>query len=751
DTRHPDLFRAVYTVDEDAAEYSENVSLGRLTSILLNERRPLLFHDLSEERETLEQPPEPFGNEQKRSRAWLGVPLLVGQDAVGVISIQSYQAGLYDEEDRDLLQRVGNVVAVALENANLTQQQRALSAALADQVAARTVELATLSAVAAELVLQHPLPTLLERALDMIVPLLGVEGGSVRILDPKRDELTLAAHRGIPPEYLETAATFTVAGSPLSVVVNENQPLVIRSDLKRRARPEFTPPFESLLSVPLRIRDRTLGVLTLLGMQAHDFDQQQIDLAQAIGNQIAIAIENAHLFEEQERQIAELRALSDIGHAAGTAHDLPALLRLVHDSLRRFMRLDAFSMVVFDPEHEIITDGISIDEGQEYAYWRNQPPPPDSLTAWVIRNQRLLHFNDLAAEIGQYPELGQHLVGAGKHAVSWLGAPLISRAGAVIGAISIQGYRPAAFDERDEAFLMNVARQVALHAQNVRLLTQRERQIRELDAIGRIGQLVSASFDLEEMLQAVYQTLQAATGAPIFYLLICEPDTHIVTNAMFIELGQPNDLGWVGNPPKAGSLTDWIISQCEPLLFADLAGQIQDAAAQGITPTRFGNRQHARSWAGVPLLAKDGEPIGVLSVQDYEAGLYDQQTLDFLSQVASHVSLGVQKVRLFKERERQLAENARLFAEAQAHAAAAERQAQRMELVNRISLVLSSRLDLQEILDLAAEELVRLFWADHAGIALFDADERSGTIVAEYPDSGLKDSRVSVAGNPISE
>ncbi len=167
---------------------------------------------------------------------------------------------------------------------------------------------------------------------------------------------------------------------------------------------------------------------------------------------------------------------------------------------------------------------------EEYDYWRNQPPPPDSLTAWLIRHRRALHFDDLAAELEQYPELGQNLIGAGKHAVSWLGVPLLSRDGAAIGAISVQSYRPAAFDSRDEAFLSNVVRQVTLHVQNVALLAQRERQIYELDAIGRIGELISASFDLDEMLDVVHHTLQEATSASVFFLLICEPETHIVTH-----------------------------------------------------------------------------------------------------------------------------------------------------------------------------------------------------------------------------
>jgi GAF domain-containing protein len=737
DTKRPDLFRAMYTVDEGVAAYQENTPLGGLTALLLSRREPLLFHDLLEERKTLDRQPEPFGAAQKPSRAWLGVPLLVGQYAVGVISIQSYQVGLYAEADRDLLQWLGDIVAVALENAHLDQYQRTLSAALTDQVAARTVELATLSAIAAELVLQSPLQVLLERALDLIVPLFGLDGGAVRILDQQHADLALVAQRGFTEEYLRAATHLPIAETPLSQIVYDNRPLIVTSDLQRLPWVPQGLGFEASLGVPLRVGGRVLGIITLFCKQPREFDQQQIDLAQAVGNQLAIAIENARLFEAQERQIAELRARDRISRAAGATHDVPTLLRQVHDALGPFMRSDAFSLVVFDPQRGVITDGISIDEGREYAYWHNQPPPPDSLTAWVIRNQRTLHFDDLAAEIEQYPELGQHIVGAGKHAVAWLGAPLIGRDGTAIGAIAVQAYRAAAFDDRDEAFLVGVARQVALHVQNIQLLAQRERQIRELDAIERIGQLISASYDLDEMLDLVYRTLADLTHASVFYLLICEPGTHAVTNAVVVEQGERIELPWTGQPPAPGSLTSWIMRQREPLLFRDLTVERDRLKPLGIQPMPMGPENPVRSWAGTPLLAKDGESIGVLSVQSYDPEMYDGQTLDFLGQVASHVSLGVQKVRL--------------FAEARDHAAAAQRQAQRMELVNRISLLLSSRLDLQEILDLANQELVRLFWADHVGTILFDEDGQSGVVVAEYPATGVVGVRLPIAGNAMTE
>jgi GAF domain-containing protein len=715
DLSRPNMFRAAYMIDEGQAEYIENMPHGKLTSMLLAHRTPLLFGDLAAERLQSQLPGDRFGNPSKLSRSWMGVPLMVGQDAVGVISVQSYTPGLYDEADLDLLQRLGNVVGVALENAYLAQQQRTLSQELATRVAARTEELTILSALAAEMVLQSPLPDLLNRALELILPLLGAEAGNVRRYNRAASTLDLLAQRGLPPGDARAAASVPVERTAIGGIVRDNRPLAIAEDLARFSLSKLPSRFESLLGVPLRIGDQVVGTLVVVDTKPRSFDQQQIDLLQVIGNQIALAIEQARLLAERERQIAELRALSSIGYAAATALDLTALLRQVHEALGKVMRLDAFMMIVYDPERGLIADGIGIDRGEEYAYFKHEPPLSGSLTEWVLRERRALHFGNLPEEISRYPELTEHIIGFDSPAITWLGVPLFDRAGQAIGVISVQGYTPNAFSARDEQFVEDVARQVALHVQNVRLLTERERRIRELDAIGRVGQLVSASYDLEEIIQQIYEQLRDVTGAPVFYMVICDPQTHFITHSAYIDRGAPDADDWRGQVARPGSLTHWMLQNRAPLLLDDLPAQRDELAGMGIAVDQIRTESSTRAWVGVPLLAKQGQPIGLISVQDYQPAQYDRRTVDFLSQVASHVSLGVQKVRLFEERERQIAENERLFF--------AEQEARHMaDTLREVARVLSSSFDAHEVPHMILRELRKVIGYDTASILLLEDD-----------------------------
>jgi serine phosphatase RsbU (regulator of sigma subunit) len=596
------------------------------------------------------------------------------------------------------------------------EQQRRLSGELAERIEARTDELEALSAIAGEMVLRQPLATLLDRVLARVLPLLDAAAGNVRLYDRDQGSLRLLAQRDIPPDDPRAAPVVPVDGSRLGSIVRDNRPLVVERDLALQAFYKTPSRFESLLGVPLRIGEQVIGSMVLLDTRPRSYNAQQIDLAQLVGNQIAIAIENTHLLEQRERQIQELVAIGAISHAANTSLDLRMLLAQVHAALNNLMPLDAFVMTVYDPERDLILEGIGIDEGQTYEYFApNETPEAGTFTAWVLRNRRTLHLRDVAADMAQYPELLNIMGGSGRPAASWLGVPLFRRDDQVIGTIVVQSYTPNAYDERDERLLQNVAQQAALQVQNLTLMRERERQIRELDAIGRIGALVSASFDLERMLEIVYEVLQQATSAAAFYMVICEPASLVVTQAFYIERGRRFDDDWPGAVPPPSSLTGWILHHRRALLFGDLLAERERLEQLGIAPVLMDNTVKPRAWIGVPLLAEDAAPIGVISVQHDQPGVYDERTLEFLTQVGNHLSLGVQKIRLFQEREQQLRENARLFA--------AEHAARRTaDTLREVARVLGSTFDAGEVLDLILDQLRGVIAYDSASIMLVDGD-----------------------------
>ena len=122
DTRTDELdFRI--QVDEGVSEPPTREKVGGgFTSRVIREKRPLLVRDVAAELAGL---PEPllYGT-GKMPRSWLGAPMVVGEELVGVVSVQTYSERFYGEEDRQLLATIGDQVAVAIENARLYEGAR---------------------------------------------------------------------------------------------------------------------------------------------------------------------------------------------------------------------------------------------------------------------------------------------------------------------------------------------------------------------------------------------------------------------------------------------------------------------------------------------------------------------------------------------------------------------------------------------------------------------------------------------------
>jgi serine phosphatase RsbU (regulator of sigma subunit) len=638
DPSNRETFRAALLVDEESIEYLENTPYGPLTGLMVRERKPLLVRDLEQERSSLGVEPEQFGNPQKRSRSWMGTPLILGYETVGVISVQSYRPGIYDQDSLDLLQRIGNLLAVALENAALVEQQRALSDALTGRIAARTRELETLTALAEELALQRPLDELLNRALALLTEHLSMRGGAVRLLSADCTELILAAAQGFPREHSERLARLPVAGSLMHSVIEERRPLII-DDLAHSSHWErIGLNYRALIAVPLQIGDRVLGTLLLVDDHQRVIQDQEIEFVRAVGHQIAIAIENARLFAERERQVAELSALSDISHAASTTLELRTLLRHIARALARFMRADVFSVVVYDAEHDIISDGLSIDEGEEHTFWQRQPPPPDSLTAWVLRHRRALRFDNLIEEIGRFPELSVHVIGAERTALSWLGMPLIGREGQPIGVLMVQAYSPAAFDARDEQFLAAVARQVALHVQNVMLFAAEQEARRTADTLREVARVLSAAFSSGEVLKVILRELKKVIPYDSASIMLREG--RILRAAAVAPETIATRLDAMNRPLDEPGAAVWVVKHKQPLLIDDVSTSSIWAPEPHIS--------EIRSWIGVPLVAR-GDVLGVLNIDANERARFTKRDVEVAQVFADNAAIAIENARLYAE------------------------------------------------------------------------------------------------------
>jgi len=164
----------------------------------------------------------------------------------------------------------------------------------------------------------------LEDILRLIVAvtaqLMGSNICSLMLIDDKKKELVIRATQSISEEY-NKKPPLKVGEGIAGKVAKENKPMAIKDVTKEKeykygdiARKEG---LHSLLSVPLAVKGKVIGVINCYTSIPHDFTETEIDILTSIANQAAVAIENTELMVKSRVIQEELEARKKIERAKG--------------------------------------------------------------------------------------------------------------------------------------------------------------------------------------------------------------------------------------------------------------------------------------------------------------------------------------------------------------------------------------------------------------------------------------------------
>lgn len=173
--------------------------------------------------------------------------------------------------------------------------------------------LTMLNAISTVLTESLELEIVMIKAIHTVMELMEVEVALIFSLDDETQELKLVAHEGVSDEFARAVDRMKVGEGFNGEVARTGQPLVVEDASRdpRLTKPEVKKmKIQSQLIVPLTIRDRISGTLCVANRRPRTFFPEEQELLSAVGNQIAVAIENARLYEEA-RTSAQRLAVSE--------------------------------------------------------------------------------------------------------------------------------------------------------------------------------------------------------------------------------------------------------------------------------------------------------------------------------------------------------------------------------------------------------------------------------------------------------
>ncbi|HEX9077812.1 MAG TPA: GAF domain-containing protein, partial [Anaerolineae bacterium] len=301
------FFIALYDAEANQLNYRVRVDEGQflpperrtltegLSSQVVQTRQPLLIRDWELEQRDLPLPA--LWGSMKRPRAWLGVPMKIGETVVGIINVQSYHANAYDDEDQQLLTTIADQVTVVIEKARLFEAEQT-----------RRGELASLYELSRALADATDFDSILDLVVRHAVQTLHITLARITLLEGGHFVQRAAYPSHIPVQNVKIGQVEPTESHPYYLrVLEQNEPIVLHQGDPQVGPAEqqdlFVHNARDLCLVPLRTGQRTFGLLILTQSRdigEHYFTPERTRLAHSIGDQAASALRRAELFSELE-------------------------------------------------------------------------------------------------------------------------------------------------------------------------------------------------------------------------------------------------------------------------------------------------------------------------------------------------------------------------------------------------------------------------------------------------------------------
>jgi signal transduction histidine kinase len=180
-----------------------------------------------------------------------------------------------------------------------------------EQLLRHQQQLSALNELAFTLSTSLNLEEILHSALEGVLSLIGLKAGWVFLLTDNGKRLALAATAGISEEFARKEASLELDRCIRSRVLQTQHTEIIEDLLQYPWGDKETLEQEELrciLSVPLKSRTGVVGIMNVASGTPRQFTSEELQLLSAIGHQIGMAIENARLYEQARKQLAELQA-----------------------------------------------------------------------------------------------------------------------------------------------------------------------------------------------------------------------------------------------------------------------------------------------------------------------------------------------------------------------------------------------------------------------------------------------------------
>jgi GAF domain-containing protein len=423
----------------------------------------------------------------------MAIPLLAGDTLVGVLDVQADYVDRFTDIDVQIKTTLGNQIAVAVQNARAFEQ-----------IHKQRAEMEVVTAISSTIASTLDLDTLLEQVSNLTKEKFGLYHAHIYLLDAAEEHLVLAGGAGEVGRVMKERGHSIALNREHSLVASaaRTHKGLIANDVSNS--PEFLPnellpDTRAEMAIPLLAGDILVGVLDVQADYVNRFTDIDVQIKTTLGNQIAVAVQNARAFDQIHKQRAEMEVVTAISSTIASTLDLDSLLEQVSNLTKEKFGLYHAQIYLLDAtgEHLVLAGGagevgrIMKERGHSITLGNEH-----SLVARVAR----IHQGLIANDVYNSPEFLPNELLPDTRAE--MAIPLLV-GNTLVGVLDVQADYVDRFTQTDVQIKTTLGNQIAVAVQNARAFEQIGSQRAEMEIVTAISTTIASIFNLEMLLEQV--------------------------------------------------------------------------------------------------------------------------------------------------------------------------------------------------------------------------------------------------------
>lgn len=480
------------------------------------------------------------------------------------------------------------------------------------------------------------LENLIELIMDLCIEELKADTGSLMLLDNK-EILTIRSARGLTDDVVKETSIKLGEGIA-GTVAQSKEPLLLIGKIEDHRFDGVIDreKIKSALCVPLTVKDRVRGVLSVNRINSHlDFTYEDLGLLCLFASQAASSIENAELFTQAQSRIHELSKINQVSQALNITRDEGDIFSIVAEALNDLVGFDACFFLLYQGEEDMLIESKI-----------TQPISQELLTK--TKNSLVDLLSDLldiplaAGKAGfRVQEIGRFTVpiSTAKRFACSTSLPLVIR-GSVIGLINLSSLTPDAFSDDKIKTISTLAYTSATALDNTQLYKKMHQKVVELSTLFEVGKTISSTLDLERCLTLILEVSVRIMDASICSLRLLGEKHDIVLSASY----GLSKICFKGKSAleRRKSIAQQAMRERKPIIISDVRHD------QEYIHPDYVIKERVSSLVCMPLVAR-GNDIGVLTVYSTQTRKFSKDQINLLAALADQAAIAVANAKLHEE------------------------------------------------------------------------------------------------------